>query len=694
MNNQMSNFVSIAIVLCAMVALASATDRRIIGKRQFPPAGWELRGPARAGDVLHLVVELRTRNDEWLARTLEQVSDFKSPHYGKYKELKEIRQMIAPSERSYERVYAWLSQSGHQDFSPLSVKKMLTSVHVTTTIEVAERMLGTSFHRFSSVEESDRVAIKQLGHFSVPSELDEHVAHVFGASEFLPAKRTRAQISQLADVESKRLAADMHKAAATGDVKYNGERTVVTPDVLRDWYTIDSSLRSSVNQSFFNDLQWFVPEALDVFCKIGALPNTGCGVSKIIGYNCLNGPLAGTCTNALAGEAQLDAQTLTAIASHASSSDAGTQYWNPATTLAQELQESLWILTWAQQVVAQQGPNIEAPQVHSVSYGFPSIEQCLVAQTACSTLGYNAKEYIEAVDKQFQIFGTRGWTVVVSSGDDGAQAFGQNYPVEPKSTTVNQLTIDNGKFKCMFPSGADNSLQCGQVLRQLGQGNDTEQGPNCAVSWTSYYSNPPSGCNIEITNGAMKPERLENGSFVLPHMTSSCSVSQYPRKDFSNGCSIYPWTYDEKNGPPFLADYPTSSAFCLSCGATQFSGSTPGKENTNEIVASSKTGSLITSGGGFAVYHARPSWQDAAVSHYLSTGDLPPQGTFPSANRGYPDVSALGHSYAVVMASVLKNGTEEIGVGLVDGTSASVCFFFFFNLPLFLTFLFFFFFFF
>jgi len=80
-------------------------------------------------------------------------------------------------------------------------------------------------------------------------------------------------------------------------------------------------------------------------------------------------------------------------------------------------------------------------------------------------------------------------------------------------------------------------------------------------------------------------------------------------------------------------------------------------------VVSSYPQSLITTGGGFSSYSTRPSWQNAAVSAYLSSGvALPPAKDFNAQNRAFPDVAALGHSYLISIFGALTQ---------VDGTSCS-----------------------
>jgi len=84
-----------------------------------------------------------------------------------------------------------------------------------------------------------------------------------------------------------------------------------------------------------------------------------------------------------------------------------------------------------------------------------------------------------------------------------------------------------------------------------------------------------------------------------------------------------------------------------------------------EEVACSYPEALITTGGGFSNYSPRPSWQNSVVTNYLQTvppADLPPALDFNATNRGFPDVSALGHNYLIRR----DNSWED-----VDGTSCS-----------------------
>ena len=132
-------------------------------------------------------------------------------------------------------------------------------------------------------------------------------------------------------------------------------------------------------------------------------------------------------------------------------------------------------------------------------------------------------------------------------------------------------------------------------------------------------------------------------------------------------------------GPITRPDYPAASPFLTAVGATELAG---GKTGSNfkapickstlqcanggtEVVASNKLISFFSSGGGFSIITPMPAWQEKVVKAYLASSPiypLPKASVFNASNRGFPDVSALGHHYYV-----------EVGgqVQAVDGTSAA-----------------------
>jgi len=117
--------------------------------------------------------------------------------------------------------------------------------------------------------------------------------------------------------------------------------------------------------------------------------------------------------------------------------------------------------------------------------------------------------------------------------------------------------------------------------------------------------------------------------------------------------------------------FPACSPYITSVGATQvnspvYSLSSPpplcqsGEWSCisgGQEVAVSYDISEFTSGGGFSVYAAQPSYQTSAVSGYFKSGvQFPPTGYYNATGRGYPDVAAFGHN-----CMIYAGGVEAVG---------------------------------
>eukprot|EP00475_Leptophrys_vorax_P001463 TRINITY_DN107_c0_g2_i1.p1 TRINITY_DN107_c0_g2~~TRINITY_DN107_c0_g2_i1.p1 ORF type:complete len:551 (-),score=161.18 TRINITY_DN107_c0_g2_i1:47-1699(-) len=105
----------------------------------------------------------------------------------------------------------------------------------------------------------------------------------------------------------------------------------------------------------------------------------------------------------------------------------------------------------------------------------------------------------------------------------------------------------------------------------------------------------------------------------------------------------------------YHASFPASSPYVTAVGATQ------GPESGNEeVVCSSATGGVITSGGGFSDVFSQPSYQSSQVSDYFNNVANYPVSGFNSNGRGYPDVSVMGYNYVVAIGGkfTLESGTS------------------------------------
>jgi tripeptidyl-peptidase-1 len=130
------------------------------------------------------------------------------------------------------------------------------------------------------------------------------------------------------------------------------------------------------------------------------------------------------------------------------------------------------------------------------------------------------------------------------------------------------------------------------------------------------------------------------------------------------------------------ASFPGSSPYVTAVGATMLQnpkfelkspppacsamGATYACASGGTEIAVTSSGAGFTSGGGFSTYTNMPSYQKAAVSHYLTeeASKLPPATYFNRSHRAYPDISAMGNNFLVYMQSF--GGWSPVG-----GTSAA-----------------------
>lgn len=114
---------------------------------------------------------------------------------------------------------------------------------------------------------------------------------------------------------------------------------------------------------------------------------------------------------------------------------------------------------------------------------------------------------------------------------------------------------------------------------------------------------------------------------------------------------------ESSDGTRFDPGFPGTCPYVTSVGATQIQA---GKTVWDPETA---CGQYIYSGGGFSNVFSTPAWQASAVDGYL-TKYPPPYASdvFNASGRGYPDISANGLNYSVVVDGTLQ---------LVAGTSCS-----------------------
>ncbi|XP_042649385.1 tripeptidyl-peptidase 1 [Tyto alba] len=370
------------------------------------PPGWTPAGRVDPGHEVQLTFALRQRGAGRLSQLVRAVSDPRSPRYGKYLSLEQVRDLVQPSPATLTAVLKWLQGYGVEKCSSVTTLDFLECLVPAST---AEQLLpGAEFHRYVK---GQRSVVRSPLRYAVPEELAEHVDFVGGLHRFPAERKVVSRAWAKKEMESK---------------QHNGARAVfhlgVTPSVIRKRYNMtggDVGLLPNNSQACAQFLEQYfhqadVAEFMQLFGSSFAHRSQ---VDRVIGRQ----------GKGKAGlEASLDVEYIMSTGANIST-------WVFSNAGRHESQEPFlaWLLLLS---------NMSSlPWVHSVSYGDDEDSLSLA--------------YMERVNVEFMKAAARGLTILFASGDDGAgcrrmpggnHTFRPSFPASsPYVTTVGGTSFKN-----------------------------------------------------------------------------------------------------------------------------------------------------------------------------------------------------------------------------------------------------------
>lgn len=383
--------------------LAVAAARVALEPRQLieVPHGWHDHGPADDNDLVPLIFAIKHENVAELEGLFWAVSIPKSSQYGMHLSLEEITNIVAPSQGRIQQIMMWLES---HDVSSCDGDGRSGFLLCRFPAAAANRLLEVEFHRFYH-KESRTSALRAVTRYTVPTAIAEHLDFVGNVHRFPPTNRIPLPTQVVGNV------------------------TVgVTPGVLRDHYKIGAIVgkQASNAQAVAQFLgQYFHQTDLDEFwAEFGSGFTHKDQVDKYIGPD----------TGADGVEACLDVEYIMSTGANIS-----TWFWSTGGNV--HGQEPF--LTWIYDVAN----TTNAPFVISVSYG--DVESSLDLS------------YMERINQEFQIVGTRGISIMFASGDSGAGCANKTFvPNFPASSPY--ITAVGGTVLADFDSKEDgNSISGG-----------------------------------------------------------------------------------------------------------------------------------------------------------------------------------------------------------------------------------------
>ncbi|EAL65960.1 peptidase S8 and S53 domain-containing protein [Dictyostelium discoideum AX4] len=630
-------------------------EKVIIAHPKIPPY-WLIENEiSNPNDLISFKILLKQNNLNKLNYLFEEISDPKSKIYGEFLSINEINELVKSSESDFNVVLEYLKSFNIGNIENGSEIKVFSDyILVETTIEKVSSMFNSKFSNYKN-KNNGNTRNRLNGPAYLPKQLLNSIDFVTGLSEFF---ENNFKIENYLNNNNKNNGdsdSDSGSGSGSGSSNsYNGglDDILITPKVLKSYYNVPNELigkfeNNSIGVIAFND--YFSMGALELFDEKFNITTTKDNL-KIIGNDCLG-------KGCDQYESDLDIQYIRSMGENIS-------------TDFISFNDAQWILDYLHSVLLMEKP----PLVQSISYGWAELLQCDVSN-GCSTFGYDSKQYVDRTNSEFQKLALLGISVLVSSGDDGAPSMGGssgNCPIDGTvycptggcnhtKTMCPEFTIynlnggsDSGGSSdsyCFFPMGIASS-GCTNILGD----------PSVLDSGMKIFSEKNKQCNLAI----------EYDRTNLPHVYSECECKDLVNVTFRN-YHFTQYQFNENNGALFVAEYPSSSPFVTSVGATQFL--SRDEKITTEVGCTILQGAKITTGGGFSSFQSQPKYQQYAISQFFNTSfnSLPPSFSYCPTNRGVPDISMVGHNYKIYSSDGNNKDFNQCPCKSlpVDGTSCS-----------------------
>jgi len=452
----------VALVVLALALLALSVNAGVLFQRTTVPKGWVMLGAAPSHAHINFTLGLATQNSAELESLFWAVSDPESDQYLQYPTAAELEERFGASQEDRTAVTEWLQQAG---VHAKQIKHVSSSIKVRTLVHTAAKLFNTEIRHFRH-NTTGAVTYKAWGAYSLPKAIHQRVELVTGISSFPVARRNPYKLP----------------GAGRADID-----EAVIPQTVANLYGIRSQSvgSSSATQGVVEyEGQYFNNNDTARFAKDVGYTTRNTTIrpipaSHVVGTNMPSQPGV---------ESTLDVQWMQAV-----NLEATTWFW---------IEDGQgWLYEFGTHILNVTNP----PQVLSTSYGWWEGDQCAIDGTECQLLGVDSLGYTAAVNKLFQKIGLRGISMLVASGDSGANSRTDDFcqtpqlrPEFPASspfvTTVGATQIVNGSYSVPHAPAICN----GKTLNCVWNG--TEQ----AVSYG--YSGFTSGGGFSNVSGATRPK--------------------------------------------------------------------------------------------------------------------------------------------------------------------------------------------
>lgn len=183
-------FVLQVLLLGAAVAVPAGPSRSLVVKeRHAVPRGWTAVSRPPTSHIINLEIGLKHQNQDKLEQHVVEVSDPSNARYGQYLSAAEVKELIAPSDMSFNLVNSWLLDHG---VSTAALSPSGDSIWLRLPIEKIEELLDTTYSVF---RHEDGTELVRAPEWSLPWNLHEHIDLIQPTTSFFrPKKNTNKYV--------------------------------------------------------------------------------------------------------------------------------------------------------------------------------------------------------------------------------------------------------------------------------------------------------------------------------------------------------------------------------------------------------------------------------------------------------------------------------------------------------------------
>jgi tripeptidyl-peptidase I len=216
-------------LLVGTAVAESLGNYRVFEQLSDAPAPWTLKtgAPVDEGQRLRLRIHLKNQNMESFHQKVYDVSTPDHPDYGRHLSRVELRDMLAPSQQSYDAVQEWLGEHGLSDKATIENDWVI----IDGTIRDAAELLQAEYQLFEN-KASGRVTARTLA-YSLPASLHAHIDMVAPTIKFGSASAMKSTLVENypAPAAVKSSPGDVHD-----DLDVVACNSSITPDCLKALY--------------------------------------------------------------------------------------------------------------------------------------------------------------------------------------------------------------------------------------------------------------------------------------------------------------------------------------------------------------------------------------------------------------------------------------------------------------------------